>query len=177
MRRSLLYIVGFLVVWLGGFATFIFYTKSFKIYNTVTEAIVVFTGGKQRVGTGIGLLKSGYAPILFISGVGASPAALDKRLKENGIKREQVIYGMKASNTLENAIEIGDFITNYRIKSVRLVTSSYHMPRALLEIRKVVPYGVIILPHPVYIDQHNLLFLFKEYHKYLIIGLMTFIGF
>ncbi len=70
----------------------------------------------------------------------------------------------------KNAIEIADFISNHGISSIRLVTSSYHMPRALLEVQRFIPMNsrVNVVPHPVFSEYQNYSVLFKEYNKYLI---------
>ena len=72
-KKVILALSALLLLWIMGFVGFIFYTRSFIIIDrSVTDAIIVFTGGRQRIKTGISLLKAGYAPILFISGVSIS---------------------------------------------------------------------------------------------------------
>ena len=176
-RKIILTFIAILLGWFSGFLYFIYYTKSYSINNsTVTDAIVVLTGGRLRIETGIGLLKAGYAPILFISGI-KSPNQLKNFLKENGIKQDQVIYVLNADTTEDNAREVAEFVANNEIDSIRLVTSSYHMPRALEEIRKLLSYihNVLIIPHPVSSNNQSYSLLFKEYNKYLIIKLLDYL--
>lgn len=135
----------------------------------ITEAIVVFTGGRLRIKTGLSLLKDGYAPILFISGV-ISPRSIEARLILQGINPQQVIYDLKARNTKDNAAALKVFTDRCQIKSLRLVTSAYHMPRALAEINKLFSSAqILIVPHPVLLQPPNYRLLFKEYHKYLLV--------
>jgi len=176
IRSIALVILTTLLLWGGGYLYYIYYTKSYLIdKSTITNAIVVLTGGRQRINTGINLLKAGYAPILFISGV-ASPNQLRNFLSENHIKQDQVIYGLDASTTKENAVEVSEFVSNHGLSSLRLVTSSYHMPRALLEIQKLIPSnsGILVVPHPVFPEYENYPLLFKEYNKYLIVITLKF---
>lgn len=164
--------------WFSGFLYYIYYTKSYIINNsTITQAIVVLTGGRLRIETGIGLLKAGYAPILFISGI-ESPTQLKNFLKERGIKQDQVIYGLNAATTKDNAIEVAEFVANNEIESIRLVTSSYHMPRALEETKKFLSHGynISIIPHPVFSQKQSYTLLFKEYNKYLIVKLLDYLN-
>jgi uncharacterized SAM-binding protein YcdF (DUF218 family) len=175
IRPTILSIAAMLLLWCAGYLYYMHYTTLYLIdRSTVTNAIAVLTGGRQRISTGVGLLKAGYAPILFISGV-ESKNHLKNFLAESNIKQDQVIYG-NASTTEENAKEIAEFISNHNISSIRLVTSSYHMPRALLEVKKFIPITsrVAIVPHPVPSEYKNYLVLFKEYNKYLVIIISKF---
>lgn len=168
MRHFILILLAIVCLWLAGFAYFIYYTKQYPIDNsTVTDAIVVITGGKSRVKTGVNLLKAGYAPILFISGVDPQNQLKDF-LVQNGINLDQVIYGGNVASTKENAQEIGQFVINYNLKSIRLVTSYYHMPRAYAEVARLLPTKVTIIPHVVLIEEMDYFLTFKQYNKYLL---------
>ncbi len=111
-----------------------------------TDAIVVLTGGPKRVEEGLKLLKAGAAPKLFISGV-------NKDVKVHELLKSQeanpaVTLGYEAIDTKGNADETAPWVRENKIKSLRLVTSSYHIPRALLELGRQLP-DVTILAHPV----------------------------
>lgn len=134
-----------------------------------TDAIVVVTGGSGRVEEGLKLLKSGAAPKLFISGV-------NKDVKVHELLRGEeanaaVTLGYEAEDTKGNADETAPWVRDNNIKSLRLVTSSYHIPRALLELRHQTP-GVTIIAHPVKTGQEYDVtatsywaLTFKEYNK------------
>lgn len=175
-RIIILSILAVLSCWIGGFFYYINYTKSYKINtSTLTDAIVVFTGGRQRIQTGINLLKAGYAPILFIAGID-SPNQLKNFLTEQQISSDRVIYGLTAATNQNNAREIADFISTHSITSVRLVTFFYHMPTALEETSRLVRPSTIIIPHPVFPSQLAYIILFKEYNKYLAIIFLKYFG-
>lgn len=174
MRYLILLIAVVVTSWVAGGLYYIYYTESYTVFDrSPTDAIVVYTGGSQRINTGISLLKAGYAPLMFISGV-SSPTQLSNFLKENGINQDQVIYGLNANSTLGNAAEIAEFISAHGLRSIRLVTSSYHMPRALDETKRFVPPRTTIIPHPVFSDRRNYKILFKEYNKYLALQILKY---
>jgi len=93
---------------------------------------------------------------MLISGV-AKVTPKEKILENQNLPPEEIKQidpskievGRKAINTVGNAKETADWVAANNIKSIRLVTSSYHMPRALVEFRKHLP-GVTIIPHPVF---------------------------
>lgn len=173
-RFILLPVLILFLLWLSGFFYFVYSARSYAIdTRTTTDAIVVLTGGNQRINTGVNLLKAGFAPILFISGV-ESPNQLRNFLVEKKVNLDQVLYGLNAATTQDNAKEVADFISAHSIDSIRLVTSYYHMPRALVAIQKVVPASTIIIPHVVVSDIVNYVILFKEYHKYMVMRLLNY---
>lgn len=112
---------------------------------------------------------------MFISGV-SSPTQLKNFLTEKGIGQYQVIYGLSANTTRDNAEEIAEFVSAHNLKSIRLVTSSYHMPRALEATQSRVRLGTIVIPHPVLSEQRNYKVLFKEYNKYLMSKILKNFG-
>lgn len=124
--------------------------------TTNTDVIVVLTGGSNRFSTGIDLLNAGRAPVLFLSGVGPQVTLedledvtedLDTALPKD--LRGRIILGYDALNTYGNAQETAAWMTACGYNSVRLVTASYHMPRAIAEFKAVMP-DVILIPHPVF---------------------------
>jgi len=116
-----------------------------------TDAIVVLTGGSGRIEAGLGLLRADKADRLFISGVyrGVEVRHLLNALKQDPEGLEGRIRLGTAVNTAENADETAAWMTEQGIRSLRLVTGAYHMPRSLLEFRRALPAGVIV-PHPVF---------------------------
>lgn len=175
MRYIKLSIVGAFLLWFSGFVSYIYWAESYATDNrTITNAITVITGGRQRLEISISLLKAGYAPILFIAGV-ESQSQLKNFLAEQGIKQQQIIYAptIIANNFVggqSGTGEIADFVVNHNLSSIRLVTSSYHMPIALEEIRRLIPvsYGIHIIPHPILSDQRQYSLIVKSYHQYLL---------
>ncbi len=147
------------------------------------DAIVVLTGGSERVTTGIELLESGNGKKLFISGV-------HKKLSLDGIVGVQpvppelraccIVLGYQAGSTVGNAEETRAWMKAEGFASLRLVTANYHMPRSLLLFRAAMP-DVTIIPHPITPDSVKLYewwqhpgtveLLATEYSKFLVANL------
>lgn len=174
-------VVAAIVVWLAGLAWFIASSLTISDDEQMmpTDAIVVLTGGKQRLETGIALLAAGKAKKLFISGVNPQ---VDRRvlLRVLGPPALQeaccIALGHQADNTFENAEETAGWMRDEGYSSLRLVTSWYHMRRSLLEFERAMPQ-LMIVAHPVFAlrtdpedwwGRHGALALvLGEYHKYL----------
>ena len=149
-----------------------------------TDAIVVLTGGSQRLENGLDLLASGMARKLFISGVHPGvqlPQILHEQVQHGAVPKPDwinccIVLGYAADNTVGNAIETALWIRSEGFRSLRLVTGSYHMRRSLLEFSRAMP-EVAIIPHPVFSDRVKLAqwwewpgtanLIVGEYHKYL----------
>lgn len=142
-----------------------------------TDAIIVLTGGTNRVTRALDLLSDGKAEHLFISGVNKG-VKLQELIKLWGYKKPLpdccIILGYEAESTLGNAIEARKWVNENHIKTVRLITATYHMPRSMLEFRHALP-DIAIIKHPVLPgkqftpDQKQFWKLcFVEYHKLII---------
>jgi uncharacterized SAM-binding protein YcdF (DUF218 family) len=121
---------------------------------TTTDAIVVLTGGSQRVQSGLQLLTAGKAKKLFVSGVyhGTDVTALLHAQRQSPDSVQCcIVLGHSADNTYGNAQETAAWMRQEGYRSLRLVTASYHMRRALLEFERAMPEARII-PHPVFPD-------------------------
>ncbi|MEQ9815415.1 MAG: YdcF family protein [Azospirillaceae bacterium] len=175
-----------IVAWLGGF---VWFAQSAVVYrappDTATDAIVVLTGGRERVATGLELLEAGAAPRLFISGVHQEVTVADLLELNPGISPSAaaaVTLGRLATTTAGNAVETADWVADEGIASIRLVTSAYHMPRALSQFRRYLD-GLAIVPHPVDSDRVRMdewwswpgtaSLLFSEYNKYLAVQVVV----
>ncbi len=116
-----------------------------------TDGIVVLTGGSERVGTGFRLLADSQARQLLISG--AHPeASLPEIAAAAGIDPARfagrVTIGHAAASTRGNAAEAAAWARAGEMRSLRIVTAGYHMPRAMLEMRRALP-GMQLVAHPV----------------------------
>lgn len=157
-----------LVLWIGGYSLFLVNISAHTLAqpNTKTDAIIVLTGGNNRIQTGLSLFSSGLSGHLFITGV--HDAVKKKDITK--ISTCCIILGHKARTTLENASEAKEWIAAQNIKTIRLVTSAYHMDRALLEFRHAIP-DIEIIAHPVHDDRDTLQDInfwkitFSEYNK------------
>lgn len=142
------------ILWGAGYLWFTLsvYTMKPALTDKTAEAIIVLTGGENRVKTGINLLEETPSKKLFISGVNPKTTKQDilKMWREDPRSPPCCItLGREAKNTQENAIETKEWIKKNDIKSIRLVTSAYHMPRSLLEFEKN-ETDLVIFPHPVH---------------------------
>ena len=145
------------LLWLGGLAWFVHSSLTIAVdRTTATDAIVVLTGGRLRVETALDLLGAGRAQKLFISGVNphVDRVALLRvagRTDDNDAGR--IVLGHEAENTTGNARETAEWMQRQGYRSLRLVTSWYHMRRSLLEFERAMPDATIIA-EPVFAT-HN----------------------
>jgi len=143
-----------------------------------TDAIVVLTGGRMRLQSGIDLLRAGKGRKLFVSGVNQQ-VDLDELLRISGNADWAsccTALGHDADNTLGNARETAQWMRQQGFRSLRLVTAWYHMPRSLLELDRAMP-EIEIIAHPVFPDETSqeywwasrstVVLLASEYGKYL----------
>ncbi len=176
----------FFLVWLGGFIIFQQYIRKHQTDETTkTDAIVILTGGTNRISNGVKLYNDGLADMLFISGVGKHTNIQSLQNEhhvtfKNGT--ENVFVGREATNTIENAIEVSDMIRRHHLKTIRLVTSYYHMPRSVSEIKARHP-DLMIIEHPVYSKNvskrwwkrpKSFYLIASEYHKFIFVYLKNF---
>lgn len=143
-----------------------------------TDGIVVLTGGPARLQEGLNLLQNGLAKRMLVSGVNPNvdKAALAEVAGRTALLNCCVDLGFTARNTEENAEEIAAWAHQRGYRSLRVVTAAYHMPRSLLELRRVAP-RIGYVPHPVFPEQVRLHdwwrwpgtaeLLVVEFHKYL----------
>ena len=145
-----------LMIWLAGLLWFVHNVPETPTYNPLkTDAIIVLTGGSERLEVGMDLLSKSYAKYLFISGV-ARGVDVKELLKLVSRKPNEfaccIAIGYRADNTAGNAIETSIWMSKNQLKSLRLVTANYHMPRSLLEFTRAMP-KIRIVPHPVFPSQ------------------------
>ena len=167
-----------LSVWVILFLLFCLVTLSLK-YTALqpADAVVVLTGGKDhRIQAGIHLLEEKWADTMFISGVNKIVKAEDILGSDNNDLKSIIHLGYMAENTHTNALEITQWAKEHNIHSIILVTSFYHMPRSLLEM-KGIHSGLKITPYSIFPKEFNestqwihtkyAWHLFTEYHKFI----------
>jgi len=117
-----------------------------------TEAIVVLTGGDGRVAEGLRLLAEGKGEYLLITGVYRDVTLEEIMAMAPDLPAglaDHIELGYAADDTHGNAVETAAFMARRELSSLRLVTAAYHMPRSLLEFRRVLP-NTEIVAHPVF---------------------------
>ena len=123
-------------LYFGGFAIFMA-TMPAPLDGPKTDAIVVLTGGAGRIDRGLVLLEHHAARRMLISGVAPEvrPAELAHEYKvDAGLFRCCIDLGHEAVDTRSNADETADWLRDHNYKSVRVVTSDWHLARAQLEL-------------------------------------------
>lgn len=134
------------------------------------EAIIAITGGKGRIEHGAQLLAEGKAKRLLIAG--ADPSVRKEDLvRRLGAPRQLfeccIDLGSESVDTRSNAEEAKRWLDRRRYKSVRLVTSDWHMRRARYEFNRQLDSNIEIVPDAVRTEP-NFMTLFAEYNKYLL---------
>jgi len=137
---------------IGGFIAFaVSATTPHEPNAQKADAIVVVTGGEERISVALGLLRRGDGRRLLISGVNPRTSAAAIR-DQTGERRQLfeccVDIGREANDTIGNAEEARDWAAAHGYLSLIVVTSSYHMPRTLAEFAHAMPDRDLV-PHPV----------------------------
>ena len=158
-RRIAFGCAGTAVLWLVGlfwFSTQI--PRYVQDPTTATDAIVVLTGGADRLTTGLRLLDAGQSTMVFVSGV-SQGIDVGEILRSLGLASERyaccIELGHEATDTAGNAAETARWMKNRGFRSLRLVTANYHMPRSLAEFQRAMPM-VTLVSHPVFPDSVRL---------------------
>ncbi len=103
------------------------------------DAIVALTGGGgTRLEAAMALLEQGVGQRLLISGVHPDTPPEDVRQLANGSAQRFdccVDLGFSARTTAGNAQEVADWVAARGYDNVLVVTSDYHVPRALAMVR------------------------------------------
>jgi len=141
----------------GGFAWFIGRVPDQEIrLSSNADGIVALAGGASRISDAIELLALGRGRRLLISGVNRTTSTnAISRLNPEFEKWVRCCVDFDWSvNTLGNAIEIRRWAEHRGFHSLIVVTSNYHMPRALAEIAHQLP-DVALLPFPVITERQR----------------------
>lgn len=157
---GLFYALGFLV-----FAV----TLPGPIGHAKTDAVLVPTGGPGRIARGLAVLRGGDAAKMFVSGV--DPEVKSQEFaREFGVRSREmrccVTLGYLAVDTRSNAGEAAQWLASNDVRSVRLVTTDWHMRRAAAELAHSLPARVTVVEDAVPSDP-LLGQLFLEYNKLL----------
>ncbi len=139
-----------------GFVWFVWRLPSeeVKLDNTA-DGIVVLTGGSSRVIDALELLAGGRSKRLLITGVnpGTTTGEIARQMPDfSRYLACCVDLDYSAKNTLGNAIGTRRWAIDRGLHSLIVVTSSYHMPRAMAELANQLPDATLI-PFPVVSDK------------------------
>ena len=113
------------------------------------DAVLLATGGPERISTGLELLSERRGRRLLISGVHSETSREDLRelIEPNLVEIFDccVDLGRAAKNTIGNADETARWIEDNEFKTIIVVTAFYHMPRSLAEMSHANPNIIIFL--------------------------------
>lgn len=170
--------LGFLVAAFG-FVGFLSQLRGAEIKpERRADGIVVLTGGSSRVSDAVELLAGGYGRRLLISGVHPTNDANDisRSLPEaRSFIACCVDLDYSAINTRSNAAQTRRWAHERGFKSLIVVTSNYHMPRAIVELShampdiELIPYAVVgerWRDEPWWTSGPTVRLLLSEYAKY-----------
>jgi uncharacterized SAM-binding protein YcdF (DUF218 family) len=159
-----------LLAWMLGFVAYAIFLPRAADAGLKTDVIVVPTGGVGRTVRGAELLRAGAAKRMLITGVAASTGkraiAAENRL-DPALLACCVDLGHEASDTRSNAEETAAWVAARKAKSVRLVTTDWHMPRARFELDRVLPADILVYNDAVD-SEPDFSVLIREYNKYLL---------
>jgi len=166
-----------LLLWALGFAWFALLLPQPR-GDSKTDAIVVLTGSAGRIDRGLALLRRGQAKKLLVSGVDrdVKPREFAHLYKVSAdMMACCVTLGREAIDTRSNAIETSRWLARNQYRSMRFITTDWHMRRARYELSRQLEGPVTIIPDAVR-SNPSLKMLLREYHKYLLRRLAGLIG-
>lgn len=135
------------LAWVIGFGWFMLALPGASDVKS-TDAIVVLTGGAGRIDRGLDLLRARAARRMLVTGVApdVGPIALAAEYRASPALFACCIdLGHEAVDTRSNAEETRDWVRRHGYKSVRLVTSDWHLRRAQLELANALGPDVVVI--------------------------------
>lgn len=155
--------------WALGFAVFMLLLPD-PLAGHPTDAIVVPTGAAGRIDRGIKLLEAKEAKRMLITGVAPTVRPIDLALEYHAspaLFACCIDLGRQAVDTRSNAEETARWVQQHHYRSVRLVTSDWHMARARMELGSALGANVTIVRDGVK-GEPSLRLLVAEYNKLLL---------
>lgn len=134
-----------------------------------TDAVIVPTGGAGRIPHGLEVLDQGLAEKMLVTGVDreVKPEEFAAEFEVSDDQMECcVTLGFAAVDTRSNAAETAQWVADEKVKSLRLVTTDWHMRRAASELDRMLPGDIKVVRDAVP-SEPSMGSLFLEYHKLL----------
>ena len=166
-----------ILAWIIGFVLFVGLLPR-PAGDEKTDGIIVLTGGPNRIERGLSLLAEGKAKRMLVSGVNLTVRRRDFLIMFNAPPRLFdccVDLGQEAVDTRSNGAESAAWVKKHRYKSIRLVTTDWHMRRSRFELDQALPPGILIRSDAVR-SEPDLGNLLTEYHKYLLRRIAVLFG-
>ncbi len=175
MVRRILSLI--LLAWIFGFVWFAVFLPQ-PLGPAKTDVVVVLTGGEGRIDRSLEVLRKGWAPRLLVSGVDREvrPSEYAVQYKVSRALMECCItLGFASVDTRSNAQEAADWVEKRKARSVRLITTDWHVRRAAMEFSHRLPPDVRLVrdavpSHPTFRN------LFLEYNKLLARWFLGIVG-
>ncbi len=117
-------------------------------FEEPVDVIVVLTGGAGRIEKGLELMRKGTGKILILSGVNEA-SDMDAIFFNQPLtdrEKKTILLEKISRSTYENAVEVGKLMEGLGMDSMMLITSTYHMKRAMYIFRDVIPDYIRIEP-------------------------------
>src|SRR5215475_5368373 len=170
-----------LILLAGGFVWFVSNIASEEVtLDARADGIVALTGAAARIPDAIELLATNRGKRLLITGVHRATSSKEiARLTPLYTKYFTCCIDLDrtALNTLGNALETRRWAREHNFNSLIVVTSNWHMPRAMAELEHQLP-DVTLTPYPVISEKvksepwwtsvDTARFLLAEYLKYIL---------
>lgn len=182
--KGLALILLVVVIWTAGLFAFGMRVANSTPANDppVADGVVALTGASSlRIEAAVQLLEQGKGRRLLVSGVNPDVTRPELQAVAHDFGRAFnccVDLGFRAANTQGNARETANWVSYHHYRSLIVVTSDYHMPRAMLELRAALPrvklyaYPVVTTSldaHRWWRGQETTRRMATEYCKYLVI--------
>ncbi|MEM1193016.1 MAG: YdcF family protein [Pseudomonadota bacterium] len=161
LRFVLILALGLAALWAAGLAVFVHALPGraeadralAEIAREPRLGIAVLTGGGGlRIADGMAIFASGTGDRLLISGVHEAITAADLKKFWPGASARFtccVDLGRAAKSTRGNALEIARWARKHRFAVLVIVTSDYHLPRAMHELKQLkIPSALLAMPTP-----------------------------
>jgi uncharacterized SAM-binding protein YcdF (DUF218 family) len=137
MKSSGKFLIILAACWTAIPAFFVRYVFSSDHGRTIScDNVAVLTGERSRIPYALRFVEECKPKNVFISGVHRNTSLKDI-LPGRQSTNVRVILGKKAKNTRENALEINEWAVQNKISEIVLVTSDYHMPRSIAELKRI----------------------------------------
>lgn len=154
------------LVWAIGFLWFVVALPR-PADGVAADAVIVPTGGPGRIARGLAVLDRGLAKKMLVSGVDPEVRPQEFAAQFGVSPRTMaccITLGYAAVDTRSNAAETAKWVAQNEVRSLRLVTTDWHMRRAAGELDRALPSHVTVIRDAVP-SRPDLRTLFIEYHK------------
>jgi hypothetical protein len=100
------------------------------------DAVVVLSGADNRLPLGLKLVRQGYAPLLVVSRTISDPSLLEQSICAGHGDVRALCFRARPYSTVGEAEAVGRMAVARHWTSVDVVTSSYHVVRARILVRR-----------------------------------------